>query len=155
MSQDRMNELHEELHEACRQVLRYHGSSKDLYNKAYSRMSKTTHAITDYQNSAELANEEQQQEFNDKRYVDGVYKGHLNSEGKWAVDGPGNGLGYHAGYLNPHLVCETEREAKRAATIACIAHSMGRQSLQRDFQKLMHLDPPALVSGYLTGGTEP
>lgn len=68
-----------------------------------------------------------------------IYKANIGSDDKWYVDGPGDGLGYYSGTLNPGLRCETEAEAKRAALIANIAYKAGYAKRGADIRETLAL----------------
>ena len=68
-----------------------------------------------------------------------MYCAGINSEGFDRVKGPGDGLGYHAHTLNPHLTCRDEEEAERAANIANIAYKAGYKKAQHDIQTSLGL----------------
>ena len=61
-----------------------------------------------------------------------------NSNGdKFYVNGPGNGFGYHAGTLWPHLQYDTEQQARIAAEVANIAYEQGYAAAQRDIKNAL------------------
>lgn len=66
-----------------------------------------------------------------------AYAAEHNSDGKPYVNGPGDGLSYYSGTLQPSLVCKTEEEAKRAAEIANIAYAEGYTQARRDMRSAL------------------
>ena len=68
-----------------------------------------------------------------------MYKAETNKEGLPRVAGPGNGLGYYAHTLNPHLTCRDKEEAERAAEIANIAYKAGYEKAQHDIKTTIGL----------------
>ena len=68
-----------------------------------------------------------------------MYEATTNHEGLHCVNGAGDGLGYYAHTLNPHLSCRDEEEAIRAAYIANIAYKAGYEKAQRDIKEAIGL----------------
>lgn len=67
------------------------------------------------------------------------YEARTNNEGLHCVNGAGNGLGYYAHTLNPHLTCRDKEEAERAAAIANIAYESGYEKAQYDIKTALGL----------------
>ena len=68
------------------------------------------------------------------------YTAETDSDGKWYVDGPGNGLGYYSGTLWPELRFKTEEEAIRATAIANIAYERGQKAAQYAIRKALGIN---------------
>lgn len=63
-----------------------------------------------------------------------IYISGVNEESMPNVVGPGDGLGYYAHTLNPHLTCDSKKEADRASGIANIAYYEGYIKCQKDIR---------------------
>jgi len=63
--------------------------------------------------------------------------GITNAEGRYFVEGPGNGFGYYAYTLWPEFASDTEDGAKRDARIANTAFREGYEQAQRDIRKAL------------------
>lgn len=62
------------------------------------------------------------------------YTASYRSDNKPCVDGPGNGFGYSAGTLWPHLGLSSEEDAKAAAELCNTAYTQGYLKAQRDIR---------------------
>lgn len=62
------------------------------------------------------------------------YSASYRSDRKPCVDGPGNGFGYNAGTLWPHLGLSSEADAKAAAELCNTAYMQGYFKAQRDIR---------------------
>ena len=62
------------------------------------------------------------------------YSASYRSDMKPCVDGPGNGFGYNAATLWPHLGLSSEADAKAAAELCNKAYMQGYFKAQRDIR---------------------
>lgn len=62
------------------------------------------------------------------------YKATIGSDKMHCVEGPGNGFGYNAGTLWPHLRLSTEADAKIAAELCNTAYMQGYEKARRDIR---------------------
>ena len=68
-----------------------------------------------------------------------LYTPGWNSDNKPFVCGPGNGMDYYSGYLNPHMLFTNEGDAKAAANCANEAYRQGYLKAQSDIRALLGL----------------
>ena len=66
-----------------------------------------------------------------------TYTPNLDAEGKWYAKGPGDGFGYHSGYLMPETRFVSEEEAKRVCRLLTRAHSVGYGEAQQDMRRAL------------------
>ena len=73
--------------------------------------------------------------------IDGVYRPCLTSkEDKpyvYGVDGPGEGLGYHAWYLYPEFTFESYEDAEKVAKLMCKAYEEGKRARSKEIKQLI------------------
>ena len=69
------------------------------------------------------------------------YRPEYGSDSRHCVEGPGNGFGYSAGTLWPHLRLSSEADAKAAAELCCTAYAEGYKKAQRDIRAALGAAP--------------
>lgn len=57
--------------------------------------------------------------------------------GGWTVEGPGDGIGYHAWYLNPQNTLASQEEAEKVARLMNLAFREGERKRARDIRGLL------------------
>lgn len=62
-----------------------------------------------------------------------------DKNGRWFVEGPGNGFGYDAGTLFSMMRLSSEDDAKAATYIANEAYTQGYRAAQREIQAALGL----------------
>lgn len=69
-----------------------------------------------------------------------MYEASFDSDNNHRVKGPGNGFGYYANGLWPHLACASKEECERAAEMCNTAYAEGYEAAQRKIRAAMGME---------------